>query len=407
MRLRNPLAPRRAQLFSERYLTAGYVAALGLIAALTIASHLTLNRVLAEHEGSAEIVNVSGRQRMLSQRIASLAAQYRLGSTTAKADLLAAVGQFEAAHHKLLADSTGAARTSRNAGAYRDIYFGGDNPLDGEVATYVDLARRVAAMPQDGANGPVLDQLFREARSPLLAKLDAVVTRHQQDSEQQLSRLEFLQQITLGVVLATLAAEALVIFRPMVRRVTRYARELMRLASTDGLTGTLNRHSFLERGAAELGRAQRRQSPLAVLMLDADHFKRINDTYGHAGGDAALRGLALAVIRAARASDLVGRLGGEEFALLLPDTTEAAALAFAQRLRADVEGLAIPHGDRTIRMTVSIGIAGRRGDDNSDLASLLREADEALYDAKAAGRNRVVCAGLGSPMLAWVKEEQA
>ncbi len=408
MRFRNPLAPRRPQVLSERYLTAGYVAALSLIAALTIASHVTLNRVLAEHEGSAEVVNVSGRQRMLSQRIASLAAQYRMGSPTAKADLLAAVGQFEAAHHKLLADSTGTARGSRSAGAYRDIYFGGDTPLDGEVATFVDLARRVAAMPQDGVNaGPVLEQLFREARSPLLTKLDAVVSRHQQDSEQQLSRLEFLQQITLGVVLATLAAEALVIFRPMVRRVTRYARELMRLASTDGLTGTLNRHSFLERGAAELGRSQRRQSPLAVLMLDADHFKRINDTYGHAGGDAALRGLALAVIRAARASDLVGRLGGEEFALLLPDTTEGAALAFAQRLRADVEGLAIPHGERTIRLTVSIGIAASDGRDNADLAALLREADAALYDAKAAGRNRVVCARAGAPVLAWSKEESA
>lgn len=407
VRFRNPLAPRRAQLLSERYLTAGYVMALSLIAALTIASHLTLNRVLAEHEGSAEIVNVSGRQRMLSQRIASLAAQYRLGSPTAKADLLAAIGQFEAAHHKLLADSTGAAHTGPNAGAYREIYFGGDTPLDGEVATYVDLARRVAAMPQDGVSGPVLEQLFREARSPLLAKLDAVVSRHQQDSEQQLSRLEFLQRITLGVVLATLAAEALVIFRPMVRRVTRYARELMRLASTDGLTGTLNRHSFLERGAAELGRAQRRQTTLAVLMLDADHFKRINDTYGHAGGDAALRGLAQAVIGAARASDLVGRLGGEEFALLLPETTEAAALLFAQRLRADVEGMAIPHGDRTIRMTVSIGIAGNRGRERADLAGLLREADAALYEAKAAGRNRVVGAGMGSPVLAWANGETA
>ena len=396
-------------MLSERRLTIGYLAALGLVAMLTLASHVTLNRVLAEHEGSAEIVNVSGRQRMLSQRIASLAAQYKLGSPTAKADLLATVSQFESAHHKLLAETTAAGQPGRSAATFRNIYFGGDTPLDGEVANYVALARQVAAQkPETADTDQTLTRLFREARSPLLKRLDGVVARHQQDSEQQLNRLELLQGITLAVVLITLAIEALMIFRPMVRRVARYASELLHLATMDGLTGTLNRTSFLEQAATTLAQASRHARPAAVLMLDADHFKAINDTNGHDGGDAALRALGQAISAARRPGDIAGRLGGEEFALILPAISEPAALAFAQRLRAAVERLDIQHGERRIPLTISIGLATASPAEPADLASLLRQADHALYTAKAAGRNRVSSGTPfaptvvpAAPMLAW------
>ena len=392
------------RMLSERRLTIGYLAALGLIALLTVASYLTLNRVLAEHEGSAEIVNVSGRQRMLSQRIASLAAQYRMGSPTAKADLLASVNQFESAHHKLLAETTGAARAGRSAASFRDMYFAGETPLDSEVASYLSLARQIAAQPPDAPGTSLaLNQIFREARSPLLKRLDDVVARHQQDSEQQLNHLEVLQAITLGVVLITLAIEALTIFRPMVRRVARYATELLHMATMDGLTGTLNRSSFLDQGAAALAQAQRRGQPAAVLMLDADHFKAINDTYGHDGGDAALRALGQAIGATRRANDIAGRLGGEEFAIMLPATSEAAAIVYAQRLRASVERLEIQHCGRRISVTISIGVASLSPDEHADLPALLRKADHALYEAKAAGRNRIAggVAAQAIAVLAW------
>ena len=375
--------------FSERSLTAAYVFALGLIALLTVVAHLTLNRVLEAHEGSAAIVNVSGRQRMLSQRIAGLAAQYRLGVPTAKSDLLVAMTEFEAAHRKLL-EETRAEAPGLASSDYQQIYFGGPAPLDREVAEYVGLARRIADGPCcTSAATPALSRLFAEARQPLLSRLDEVVALHQRDSEAQLTRLQLIQRLTMIVVLATLASEALLIFRPMVRRIARYARDLLRLASTDALTGTLNRATFLQQGEAEFSRARRYGRSLSVMMIDADHFKRINDSFGHAGGDAALQTLAKTLRTGVRPSDLLGRMGGEEFALLLPETDSRAAVMMAERLRSAVAELAVTFADRPLRLTVSIGVA-TLVDATADLGTLLQVADQALYAAKGAGRNAVV-----------------
>jgi len=380
--------------FSGRKLTLAYCFALGLIAFLTIASHVTLNRVLATHDGSAAVVNLSGRQRMLSQRIASLAGQIRLGVPDARADLLHAADLFETAHHQLLAETTGNA-AGRSAEAFRAAYFGGDNPLDSEVSAYLRLARKIAAEP---AASPAIDgdlkALFAKARTTLLSRLDHVVQLHQEDSEAQLSRLQQLQRVTMFVVLAALAVEALLIFRPMVHRITRNARELRHLATTDPLTNTLNRREFFERGEIEVLRARRSGKPPAILMIDVDHFKRINDQFGHAGGDAALRALADGLRGSLRPGDLLGRMGGEEFAILLPHMSREGGTRLAERLRMAACGLSIVHDGRPVSFTISIGVVG---DKQAGLSALLEEADAALYQAKQAGRNQVgVSPGLPS-----------
>jgi diguanylate cyclase (GGDEF)-like protein len=377
--------------FSERNLTARYILALGLIALLTIASHLTLNRVLSEHEGSAAIVNVSGRQRMLSQRIASLAAQLRLGSPTARADMQRAIDLFETAHQQLLIDSTQDSGGASDE-VFRKVYFGGTSPLDSEIKAYIGLARRIAAEPP---GAPQIDHdladLLAEARLPLLTRLNQVVQLHQQASEAQLSRLQWLQRITMLVILVTLAVEALVIFRPMVRRISSYARELTRLATTDELTGLFNRHHFVACSEAEIFRGQKAGQPPCILMVDVDHFKQINDRFGHAGGDMALRALGETMRAALRPTDVLGRIGGEEFAILLPQTSRDGAKTLAERLRTAIAGLTIDFAGRRIPITISIGVAGGR---HADLTALLREADAGLYRAKEAGRNQVGCVSI-------------
>ena len=165
--------------------------------------------------------------------------------------------------------------------------------------------------------------------------------------------------------------------------------ELRALATTDGLTGAYNRRHFLYKAATEVPRSQRYNHPLTVLMVDLDHFKQVNDTFGHAGGDEVLKQFVTTVRECLRGPDVLGRIGGEEFALMLPETDLAGALSLAERIRADVQSMNIRWDKRTISVTTSIGIAQLR-DNDTDIHDVMARADKALYIAKAKGRNRVI-----------------
>ena len=224
--------------FSSRSLTIAYTLALCVVAGMSFASHWTLNRVLKEHEGAASVINVSGRQRMLSQRISSLAAQYALGDSDVRNDLVTAIDQFEAAHQKLLNGDNALKLPAPTSTTIRNIYFTRSPTLNEAVHAYIANARTLVALkPDDSRSHPALGRLFESARSPLLGRLNDVVSAHQQTSEQQLETLERIQIGSLIVVLVTLLAEALGIFRPMVNRIVRYTRELIHVAATDPLTG--------------------------------------------------------------------------------------------------------------------------------------------------------------------------
>jgi diguanylate cyclase (GGDEF)-like protein/PAS domain S-box-containing protein len=168
----------------------------------------------------------------------------------------------------------------------------------------------------------------------------------------------------------------------------RLQEELTRLATLDSLTGTANRRHFLERAHTEIARASRAGTPLAVLMVDVDHFKRINDEHGHAAGDAALKALADTCRTSLRETDVFGRLGGEEFGVLFPGDDLAAATEAAERLRLAIAGTKIALDGATIGITASLGLSLYQDADKS-IDAALRRADQALYAAKQAGRNRL------------------
>jgi diguanylate cyclase (GGDEF)-like protein/PAS domain S-box-containing protein len=170
--------------------------------------------------------------------------------------------------------------------------------------------------------------------------------------------------------------------------------ELQRLADSDPLTGILNRRTFVIRAEREFIRAQRYDRPLSFAMIDIDNFKAVNDTYGHAAGDHALIHVVGIVTAGMRQPDVFGRWGGEEFALLLPETDEKSALITVQRLRQRIaetpmertEALCIP-----LTVTVSIGVASKKPvgeEDDNTLEDMINRADQALYLAKRTGRNR-------------------
>lgn len=172
-------------------------------------------------------------------------------------------------------------------------------------------------------------------------------------------------------------------------RLVAESERLTMEASTDALTGLSNRRHLEEFLAEQFRVSARYGTPLSVVMADIDHFKLVNDTYGHAAGDEVLRGVARAVQQATREADLCARFGGEEFVLVLPATGLDGALDLAERVRRTVEDLAMVAAGERVRVTVSLGVTSYRKGDQAEPDWLIREADLALYEAKRGGRNAV------------------
>ena len=192
--------------------------------------------------------------------------------------------------------------------------------------------------------------------------------------------------LRLGI---TLFAFGPLIVASINRARNRELATLRQRADHDILTGTLSRRSFTRRAEALL-RQKRGATPLVVMMLDLDHFKQVNDRHGHAMGDEVLRVFATSVKRILRQDDLFGRLGGEEFALVLPGLDEAHALGMAERIRQEIAGRPVRREEASVTITLSIGLLWLPEVPGGSLEPLLSEADRALYRAKAEGRDRVV-----------------
>jgi len=179
---------------------------------------------------------------------------------------------------------------------------------------------------------------------------------------------------------------------------SHFFAEISRLASTDSLTGIWNRHHFFEQADKEFRRALRYHRPLSIIMFDIDHFKKVNDRCGHLAGDQVLKTVASTVQKAIRDVDLLCRYGGEEFIVVLPETDLEPALGGAERLRRELEELVVHTDSGPVKVTVSLGVAALHEEPGPNLERLISRADDALYAAKAAGRNKVKAeSGGGEP----------
>jgi diguanylate cyclase (GGDEF)-like protein len=361
-------------------LTAAYVIALTLIAILSGGVHLLLDNVIAEQRDAATIINVAGRQRMLSQRIALLGNDLYQGDEAARQPLRDAIALMRRSQDALVQGNDLGISNPLSADASAH-YFGGANPLDARVRAFLNHAERFVETGDEAS----FRQFHLAARDTLLPGLDRAVSIFESEANGRTHWLRQAQQVVLAILLTTLLAEAVFIFRPMVTRIRLYAGRLFDLASRDSLTGLPNRRFLVDSGEAAVIQARRDGTELSCLLVDLDHFKSINDQYGHATGDAVLVRFAELAQAAVRQGDLVGRTGGEEFAILLPGAGEGGALLVAEKLRALLD---CDRSDSLPHFTASIGATTLTSGDRG-LPDLFSRADAALYVAKGLGRNRV------------------
>lgn len=170
----------------------------------------------------------------------------------------------------------------------------------------------------------------------------------------------------------------------------QYEQNLFTAATTDGLTGLLNRGCFNELSVQQLKICSSEQQQFSLVMLDIDHFKQINDSFGHPAGDLVIKTIASVLNKNKRCNDLIGRYGGEEFIMLLPNTSSQEAAAFCERIRSNIENLIISYDEHQISVTISIGIISLTTGTEKTMETLIEMSDQCLYQAKNQGRNQVI-----------------
>jgi diguanylate cyclase (GGDEF)-like protein len=375
---------------ATRALTRGYLIALSFVALLSIAAHVLLEQVIAEQFSAATVVNISGRQRMLSQRIVMLAGEYDLSRSPLMGKLLnEAINLMERSHQGLMIGDSAMGLPGNLSPQSKAIFLTPPHQVDQQVRQHIAHARALLESdPADKAAQIHFQALRDAAQGPILEALDAAVNQFEQESIERIQRLRATQKIVLGVVILTLVLEALCIFRPLVQRVVRFARLLYQLATTDHLTNSANRRQLLAVAQKLFHSARRHQHPLAAMVLDIDHFKEINDRYGHDVGDAAIRHFAQIIQTNLREADFFGRWGGDEFVAILPDAKQEEAMHVAERIRMAVEEMPFIAGQHQIKMAVCAGV-GLRKEHDMRVEDIIQRADQALLGAKGLGKNSV------------------
>ena len=266
-------------------------------------------------------------------------------------------------------------------------------PLGGSLATGDEL------FVLQGPPRPVLEGLRRlgpaRADAPLAVALFEGASGEDRVAALRLGAFDVLDEAASPEELCVRIDKALE-SRRRFRWLLEENHRLDQLSSTDPLTELPNRRHFQERLVQEYRRAQRYEAPLALVLLDLDNFKQVNDRFGHPAGDAVLKAVAQCLRRSVRDTDLSARVGGEEFAVVLPQTHLAGSLTVAERIRRDLSQMTI--GDSAIQVTVSCGVAGIPGLPIAGPEDLFRSADEALYRAKREGRNRICLYSVARPL---------
>jgi diguanylate cyclase (GGDEF)-like protein len=406
----------------KRSMTIRYVIAISLIAIFSVAAFLSMDVVVKGMDKNAYLMNVSGKQRLLSQYIALDAYRvYSAGQTGLDRAELLKIKQRLQQNLKKMAEVNKTLSSGRLteggtielSSEINDIYFGQEN-LKFRVQQYLALVRLVIDLPEHEHKKVIILDIERFSEG-LLADLDKVVLQFQKEGEARLQKIKDTKFMLLLLTLLVLGLEVLFIFRPMVAQIVSLSRlkeetlehlerqvllrtlhlekmnqKLNRLAHHDALTGLRNRLNLESNIEEVIEASEKNGAEFAVLMLDIDWFKSVNDQYGHEIGDFVLRELAQILIKSVREGDHVYRAGGEEFVVLLNRISYPDAKQKAEYIRKSVAEHVFSANGIKLHKTLSGGLYHSSLLKVSNVKELLNQADKALYAAKNSGRNLIM-----------------
>lgn len=407
-------------------LRAAFVSSFCLMAFLTVASHVILKQQIHNNEESLRVTTMVGSLRSSSQRISLLARNLVTTSqmterVNLRNELSREVRRMETSHRRLVFGDKTLGLHANHSKKISALYYETPAFLNAKLLRFIEESKALVASPDSEIqrNNRHMKFLRRQASvDKILADIDSLVRQYEAESEERLHGLQDLEQMIVVIQLGLLIFVALFIFRPLAERVRTHidtlsdlnqsleervaertevaeqsAQRLIeseRLAHLDPLTEVLNRRGFQHALTREIAGSAREGSSLAVMIVDLDNFKTINDQFSHAIGDEVLKQVAHILKASLRVNDPVCRIGGDEFIVLLPQTTLKAAASIGEKVRVAIEHAEVSSLAADLRVSASIGIAVIH-DPHTSVQQLLKLTHSVLYESKRSGKNRVSC----------------
>lgn len=375
-----------------------YLVTLVLVAVLITASIIIIDYIAAEESLMVEVNDIGGRQRMLSERTVHLLLEYAIETDEKARDQIVelinlSLLPFDRTHKLLIRGHLPNGQIVLFSDNIDDIFFGAPENLDKKARIFIYNTREVLdrEWSPELISSYYLKQLRQAAKQDLHSSLEVLAAQYTENSKARILKLRMVVAMLLGGIVVILFGVGALVFIPMFRRIESQERELHQHAFVDPLTSCHNRRSFLSDAGTAFERSRRYKHTFAVLYIDIDHFKSINDNYGHAMGDEAIREMTRICQENIRDSDILGRLGGDEFGIILQECDLDYATLTAEKLRARVSEHIVSDNKMTVRLSISIG-AVTISDKDEDAFDILKRADKNLYQAKQAGRNLVIAA---------------
>jgi len=375
-----------------------YLTTFALIALLITTSLIIIDYIAAEESLMVEVHDIGGRQRMLSERTVHLLLEYAAEKEPGARDQIVklielSLQQFDKTHKRLIRGRLSAGDTVIFLDSIDDIFFGEAEYLDEKARIFIYNIREVLAKEwsPDLISSYYLKQLREATKQVLHNGLDTLAIEYTRYGKSRIMRLRIIVAILLGGIVVVLCGVGVFVFNPMFKRIETQEQELHNMAFIDPLADCHNRRSFLTSAEIAFERSRRYNHTFAILYLDIDRFKDLNDNYGHAIGDDAIKELTRICQDNIRDSDILGRIGGDEFGIILQECGLDFAVQTAEKLRQRISDHIISCDAGTIQFSISVGAATIMGSDK-DIDDILKRADKYLYKAKRTGRNLVIAA---------------